>query len=1657
MKGRKKNKSWLSLVLIAFIIFSTFAPYLGGKVHAEELQTKDLIFSEYVEGTSYNKAIEIYNGTGVDVDLTGYTVELYSNGSNTPGNTQNLEGTLNNGDTLVMIHSSADAALQSIADMASSVVNFNGDDALVLKKDGVIIDSFGQVGVDPGSAWGSGDYSTVNHTLVRNPNIMEGDSIADDEFDPTLEWTGYPTDTFEYLGSHTIGDGDSTDPVTKVEDVTASPESGTLFPGDTVELSTSTEGATIYFTTDESDPTSESEMYVDPITIEVDTVIKAIAVKDGLEDSVISTFTYTVADPSEVISIDSIKVVNENGELIQSGTYTIEGIVTVDQGTLTNSRTDFYIQDSTGGINIFNYESSIGSGIKAGDLVKITGELDQYNGLAELVPTSEGNIEVISTGNELPQPVEATVEELNTFSNGEKLEGSLASTQGVLTSIGTNSIIEDDKGNTFTIRVANGQASWDDFKVGDRVKVTGIVSQYDSSSPYTSGYQIFPRSQNDLVKITSLSINHTPVEEHYAGIDLSIEAEVEEAEEVTLYYRETGTIDFLSKGMTLESGHYQATILADELSENGLDYYIEASNGDESVTSGTADAPHHVEIIQDTEGPEFFFASPIDGMKTEDQRPEISVEVNDPSGINEASILMSINGEAVTPVYYDEHISYQPESSLDYGIYTVVVSAEDQKGNRNETSWGFEVIEPFAGGEHYVGTTHNHTKFSHDGAGDPEEALAAAQKYNYDWFAFSDHSHDIDSDLVDQDTVDHDGMPEREGGEEWATTKALADEYTVDGEFVVFPAFEMTSTTWGHSNIFGTENFIDRKMADGLYQDLSKFYAWVLTYDDLVAQFNHPTWPGGAFGNFVPYDQELDKLFTMLEVGNGSGHYSYENAEEQFFNALDLGWKIAPTYGEDNHDASWGQTLKRTVIVSEDLTQDSLLHSMRNLRVYMAEDPNFTLDVMANGRYMGSTVDSQEINFDIRGQDLVNESADSSYDYLSSDYQSDDRVEKVELITNGAQIIDSISPMTESFDWNPTVNVTGQQWFVIKVTQMDGEQIYSSPIWSKAVPYDVKISGIGMVNDAAIAGTPVTFEAGLTNLGTEDVTDVKVTFYVDEESEENIIGETTVADLPSNGTAKASVVWESPTSGDHIIIATINQIGSDATEDNRFEKQLEVKEPLGITVMIDASHNNENTTTDTGSYDDNLNAFTSILRNEGYTVVENEEALSDEVLEEADILFMTHPLEDLTTEENEAVATFVEEGGSLALMDRSNYKSDPTVNNDLLQEIGSTIQFNDDGIYDNSEEGNFWSNPLSAKHAVRLYPETVDNYITDRVGPIDYYSGSSLFKVGGEPLINSDTVTILAFGNETTYQNYLQDGFVEYHTDADSLGGDIIPAIAVEEIGDGKLFVSGMNVFNDKQLDESYDEKGNDELALQVINWLADRGTELTDIQEAREMADGTEVVVEGIVTSDSNTFFDAFYLQDETGGIMAYKELPTDTLQLGDRVRVYGHITEFEGNLELEFDDFEVDVIKVSEEEPLLPTEVSTGDASSMIYQGMLIEVTGEVVDQYDENSYIVNDGSGEILIFTDGYIVESKGELPEIQIGDTLTAVGLAGTFSDGHRIRVRDTNELSVKPYHDEVVQENHTVRIVKRYYRDGSFEVLLFFNEEKFGDKKPGKKK
>ena len=133
------------------------------------------------------------------------------NGSISAGLTLNLTGTIADGDVFVIANNNAgtpvDPAILAQADLVSFAGFFNGDDAVVLRKNSDIIDVIGQIGTDPGSEWGSGLTSTANNTLRRKATVCAGDPDGSDAFDPSLEWDGYAQDTFDGLGAHTANCG----------------------------------------------------------------------------------------------------------------------------------------------------------------------------------------------------------------------------------------------------------------------------------------------------------------------------------------------------------------------------------------------------------------------------------------------------------------------------------------------------------------------------------------------------------------------------------------------------------------------------------------------------------------------------------------------------------------------------------------------------------------------------------------------------------------------------------------------------------------------------------------------------------------------------------------------------------------------------------------------------------------------------------------------------------------------------------------------------------------------------------------------------------------------------------------------------------------------------------------------------------------------------------------------------------------------------------------------------------------------------------------------------------------------------------------------------------------------------------------------------------
>lgn len=191
---------------------------------AANAQCNELFISEYVEGTGYDKAIEIYNPTNSAIDLTGYRLERFSNGASTSGTggVVNLTGTIAAHDVFVLTNnnggtSPTSPALVAMADQLDNQypapTYMNGNDAIVLYKNTAIVDIFGKTGdatIASANGWGDqppydgsvGAVWTENHTLVRKASVTQGITVNPSSFIVDTEWDSLSVNTFTGLGAH---------------------------------------------------------------------------------------------------------------------------------------------------------------------------------------------------------------------------------------------------------------------------------------------------------------------------------------------------------------------------------------------------------------------------------------------------------------------------------------------------------------------------------------------------------------------------------------------------------------------------------------------------------------------------------------------------------------------------------------------------------------------------------------------------------------------------------------------------------------------------------------------------------------------------------------------------------------------------------------------------------------------------------------------------------------------------------------------------------------------------------------------------------------------------------------------------------------------------------------------------------------------------------------------------------------------------------------------------------------------------------------------------------------------------------------------------------------------------------------------------------------
>ena len=460
-----------------------------------------VFFSEWAEGTSFNKYIEIYNGTGEDIDLSTYKVSSCSNGCDTEGEWDYPDqvvfdvGTMvAAGDVFVIAHPSADPSILGQADNISFTYMSNGNDAvgLVSTATGFIVDLIGDMSTSPPDAWDvAGTPSATNEqTIVRKPSVLNGnaDWAASAGTDASnSEWLVFDQNVWDNLGFHNQGVDAPSVTINSLSPIFLTDQTEIEFSA-AVNVPTGSVSSVIvkYGTNDQL--VNEAEMYQDNGDIWAGTIpaqqgnivlqMRVFATSsEGVEgQSALVERIIASSSPSQIADLYSSQ---SSDELV-----TVRGIVTIGgSGLLYPTQTKAYIQDASGrGLQLFDY--NLIDGLDRGDEVEVVGYSGYYNTTYQI---KDFVFRELSSGNDIPEPISLNAAQ----ANSSNYEGTLIAFTGNITQVTPISTT----GNNYTIDDVTAVMIWNstgidvsNLIVGFRGEFVGVGSQYNESFQLLVGY-----------------------------------------------------------------------------------------------------------------------------------------------------------------------------------------------------------------------------------------------------------------------------------------------------------------------------------------------------------------------------------------------------------------------------------------------------------------------------------------------------------------------------------------------------------------------------------------------------------------------------------------------------------------------------------------------------------------------------------------------------------------------------------------------------------------------------------------------------------------------------------------------------------------------------------------------------------------------------------------------------------------------------------------------------------------------------------------------------------------------------------------------------------------------------------------------------------------
>ncbi|MFP3154783.1 InlB B-repeat-containing protein [Lachnospiraceae bacterium ZAX-1] len=977
-------------------------------------------------------------------------------------------------------------------------------------------------------------------------------------------------------------------------------------------------------------------------------------------------------------------------------------------------------------------------------------------------------------------------------------------------------------------------------------------------------------------------------------------------------------------------------------------------------------------------------------------------------------------------------------------------------------------LKPAGGGEQaYFGQIHAHTTMS-DGAGTVQEAFAwARDQAHLDFFAVTDHSNSFDIAPAGDNATVYNLGAYNAGNAKWLESKEAALEAN-RSDYVSIYGYEMTwSGGPGHINTFNTQGFVSRNNTtlNSKTNDagMKAYYALLKATPESISQFNHPGTTFGNFTNFAYYDAAIDKQITLIEVGNGEGTIGsggYFPSYEQYTMALDKGWHVAPTNNQDNHKKGWGTSNTcRTVIWTNDMTEGGLYTALKDMRVYASEVPDLSITYKMNGEPLGEILQDVPATANFTAQ-IENGTASNT-------------IKSVSLITNGGVEIGKQTFNAKNVDYSFTLDNPTAGYYYLRVVDMVGasERIaVTAPVWMG------KSAALGVTGVAKDKALPVTDEelTLTTNLFNNETTPAILTHIVYKQGSTVLKDESPNTTIAANGGSYDHVMKYTPTVAGQVTVkvdATVLFDGAERIYSNEISYNVRDAAKL-VYIGIDASHKNEYVS---GNYKDSMKNFTTLAAASGVrTVYLNTEAelIAATANDKYKTLILTAPSRRLdpanslyySDEEIAAVKEFAESGRTIIIAGWSDsYENYATVpaglenhmagqQNKLLEAIGSSLRLGDDASRDEV---------LNASDNYRLYFKDTynsDNPLTKGIVPEQEYSiygGSTVYAVDDDKDPTSDlpdSISPIINGLPTTW-SYDRDGdgygladpsqtLPRYGTsEAEGRGEGTVLLNASEVLDHGDtsslVIVSGGAFMSDFEIQIEMDNAftlpySNYNIASNLIEAIAPED-EITTIANAKLLAEGTSVTIEGIATSSVNAnnnaintgFFDSIYVQDSTAGINLFPI--SDGVVEGQRIRVSGVLSSYQGETQIQVSKVRVIDSSINK---VTPTALSTSQSALPANTGRLVKTQGKVTNVIKDNTsgivsqFTINDGSGPVIAYINEYIT-SAVNISFVEVGKTISVIGLASigeNFTSSNmlpRIRVRDRNEVKLIP------ESNYTV--------------------------------